>query len=87
MGGIRSDNIRKKLLSEKDLALEKTVDICRASEKASEGMQLLKSQASNKDDVEDEEEVGQIQYNKSSRNKKAFFQQKGVREIFFVNFV
>ena len=42
VNGVRSDAVRQKLLSEKKLTLEKTIDICRANEKALEGMETLK---------------------------------------------
>ena len=41
--GIQSDVVRKKLLSENKLTVEKAINICRASEKASEGMESLKN--------------------------------------------
>ena len=61
VGGIASNSTKKKLLSEKDLTLEKTIDICRASEKAVEGMQLLSKK---KSDVEDNgEEISWVNKN------------------------
>ncbi len=43
VAGIQSDPVRKKLLSEIKLTLEKTVHICRAAEKATEGMESFKN--------------------------------------------
>ena len=42
VSGIFSDEIREKLLSEKDLTLEKAMEIFRSKEKAFEGMNTLK---------------------------------------------
>ena len=42
IAGIQSDGVRKKLLSENKSTLEKATNICRASEKASEGMESFK---------------------------------------------
>ena len=42
IGGIRSDVVRKCLLAEKDLTIEKTVEICRSYEVADTGMETLR---------------------------------------------
>ena len=44
VSGIFSNEVREKLLSEKDLTLEKAMEICRLKEKAFEGMNTLKKQ-------------------------------------------
>ena len=42
VSGIRSDKVRRSLLAEKNLDLNKTLEKCRAYEVASEGMETLK---------------------------------------------
>ena len=44
VSGIFSDEVREKLLSEKDFMLEKAMKICCSKEKAFEGMNTLKKQ-------------------------------------------
>ena len=44
VNGIQNDAVRQKLLSQKDLNLEKAINICRADEKAREGMKALRKQ-------------------------------------------
>ena len=56
VAGVKNDKIREKLLSEKDLTLLKTIDICRSCEKASDGMAELSK--SGEDDTS--KEVGRI---------------------------
>ena len=48
VAGIQSDIVRKKLLSENELTVEKAINICTASEKASEGMESLKNDEQSK---------------------------------------
>jgi len=40
---VRSDAVRKKLLSENELTIERTINVCRAAEKTNEGMESLKN--------------------------------------------
>lgn len=44
VAGVRSDTVRKKLLSENELTIERTINVCRAAEKANEGMESLKNE-------------------------------------------
>ena len=57
--GIFSNEVREKLLSEKDLTLEKAMEICRSKEKAFEGMNTLKKQN------ELEEQVNKVELSRS----------------------
>ena len=85
VGGIASNSTKNKLLSEKDLTLEKTIDICRASEKAVEGMQLLSKK---KSDVEyNGEEISWVNKNvrsggSYSNSKKRNIQQRSGKRDF-----
>ena len=42
VGGIENDWIRKQLLAEKELTIDKTMEICKSYEVANEGMNTLK---------------------------------------------
>ena len=55
VGGIRDDHMRQKLLSDSKLTLQKAEDICRAGEKAQEGMNTLKNSTSNAAESTNEE--------------------------------
>ena len=64
VAGIQSDVVRKKLLSGNELTVEKAINVCRASEKASKGMESLKN--------DEQSEVawlkGKSKYGKTSKN-------------------
>ena len=61
VSGIFSDEVREKLLSEKDLTLEKVMEICRSKEKAFEGLNKLKKQN------ELEEQVNKVELPRSKQ--------------------
>lgn len=46
VGGIRENKLRKKLLAELNLTIQKTEDICHAHEKATEGVESMKTKES-----------------------------------------
>ena len=61
VSGIFSDEVREKLLSEKDLTLEKAMEICRSKEKAFERLNTLKKQN------ELEEQVNEVELPRSKQ--------------------
>ena len=52
VNGIQNDAVRQKLLSQKDLILEKAIDICRADEKAREGMHELRKHDKSSEEID-----------------------------------
>ena len=52
VGGINDNKLRKKLLSESNLTLTKTEDLCRAHEKAIEGVETMKKPVEKPQDID-----------------------------------
>ena len=68
VGGIQDDKIRQNLLADNKLTLEQAEHICRAGEKAVEGMSTLKGSSKNKED-----EVSFVDYGGHKRQGKKQF--------------
>ena len=68
VGGIQDDKIRQNLLADNKLTLEQAEHICRAGEKAVEGMSTLKGSYKNKED-----EVSFVDYGGHKRQGKKQF--------------